>query len=131
MRTPIVTTTATLAATYRGHANDRNFVGLAVSPDGGYVATGSEDDAVYVYCGGLPTPVARHAFSGVGAGAEAGGGGLEVMTAAAAARQARPRPGGRFVSALAWARTQGGVSRMVAANSAGVVKVLSLRQGLH
>jgi hypothetical protein len=99
-------------------------VGLAVSPDGAYVATGSEDDAVYVYCGGLPAPVARHAFNGVGN--EAGGGGLDVV--AAPARQPRPRPGGRFVSALAWARTQGGASRMVAANSAGVVKVLSLRQ---
>jgi hypothetical protein len=99
-------------------------VGLAVTRDGDYVATGSEDDAVYVYCGGLPAPVARHAFSGCGpAGTSGPGGGVPPPPA-------RPRVGGRFVSALAWARSPGsssGIARMVAANSAGIVKVLSLR----
>lgn len=113
------------SSTYRGHVNDRNFVGLAVSPDGAYVATGSEDDAVYVYCGGLPSPVARHCFSG-GVGVEAAAGPLAMPTLPAP----RLRPGGRFVSALAWARTGGGggPARMVAANSAGVVKVLRLME---
>jgi protein suppressor of PHYA-105 1 len=35
--------------TYRGHINERNFVGLSVSSEG-YIACGSEDNSVYVYC---------------------------------------------------------------------------------
>ncbi len=33
---------------YRGHVNERNFVGLSVSPDG-YIACGSEDNSVVCY----------------------------------------------------------------------------------
>ncbi len=42
--------------------NERNFVGLSVTPDG-YIACGSEDDSVVAYYSALPTPLARHRFS--------------------------------------------------------------------
>ena len=42
--------------------NERNFVGLSVTPDG-YIACGSEDNSVYTYFATLPTPLARHRFS--------------------------------------------------------------------
>ena len=45
-----------------GHTNERNFVGLSVTPDG-YIACGSEDNSVYAYTSTLPTPLARHCFS--------------------------------------------------------------------
>ena len=108
-------------ATYRGHANERHFVGLAVAPPtapggtGGAVATGSEDDAVYVYCGGLATPVARHAMASPPGAAPS-------PPPAPGARPRRDRAG-KFVSALAWSHAGG---RLLAANSAGVVKLLGV-----
>ena len=47
-----------------GHINEKNFVGLTVAPEG-YVACGSEDNAVYTYFRALPSPVAIHRFSAV------------------------------------------------------------------
>ena len=46
-----------------GHVNERNFVGLSVSADN-YIACGSEDNSVVAYYAALPTPLARHCFSG-------------------------------------------------------------------
>jgi protein suppressor of PHYA-105 1 len=139
-----------VVATYRGHVNERNFVGLSISDSDGLVATGSEDDAVYVYCGGLPSPVCRHSFVDNGGGSGGGGAaespsaprsGLALPSAAAAAasppalpppptqQQHQPsrrssRASGRFfVSSLAWA---GRGRRLVAADSAGIVKLLEL-----
>mmetsp|Transcript_13113 Transcript_13113/g.37862 ORF Transcript_13113/g.37862 Transcript_13113/m.37862 type:complete len:803 (+) Transcript_13113:1759-4167(+) len=43
---------------YRGHVNERNFVGLSVDGDG-YVATGSEDNSVVVYYHKFPFSVCR------------------------------------------------------------------------
>ena len=64
-------------------------------------------------CGGLPSPIARHAMASLpGAAAEA---------APSPGARARRDRGGRFVSALAWTRAGG---RLLAANSAGVVKLL-------
>ena len=147
-----------VVATYRGHVNERNFVGLSISGSDGLVATGSEDDAVYVYCGGLPSPVCRHSFVGEGGSGASGGeaaaaaagspsaaaaaapqSGLAALpagpaAASAAAATASPpalpptrrssRASGRFfVSSLAWA---GRGRRLVAADSAGIVKLLEL-----
>ena len=42
--------------------NERNFVGLSVTADG-YLACGSEDNAVYAYHAGLPAPLAHHRFA--------------------------------------------------------------------
>ena len=48
-----------------GHMNERNFVGLSVTADG-YIACGSEDNAVYTYYKTLPMPLASHAFEPAG-----------------------------------------------------------------
>ena len=140
-----------VVATYRGHVNERNFVGLSISDSDGLVATGSEDDAVYVYCGGLPSPVCRHSFVNGGGSGGGGSGGvatgspsalaLPAAGSAAAAASSPPalppttqqqqqpsrrssRTSGRFfVSSLAWA---GRGRRLVAADSAGIVKLLEL-----
>lgn len=45
-----------------GHSNERNFVGLSVTPDG-YIACGSEDNCVYTYYNTMPAPLCRHSFS--------------------------------------------------------------------
>ena len=115
-----VTTAILPAATYRGHANERHFVGLTVAPGpascgGGAVVTGSEDDAVYVYAGGLPSPVARHVMSSPP--------GAPPAPPPPPGSRARRDRAGKFVSALAWAH-EGGL--LLAANSAGVVKLLGL-----
>jgi protein suppressor of PHYA-105 1 len=96
--------------TFRGHRNERNFVGLSVAP-GGYLACGSEDDAVHAYFHALPFPIATHSFAPAPG---AGGGG------APGAGAARPRP---FVSSVTWAR---GGRHCLAANSAGLLRVLKL-----
>ena len=44
-----------ISASCAGHLNERNFVGLSVTPDG-YMACGSEDNAVYLYHSSLPCP---------------------------------------------------------------------------
>ena len=41
-----------------GHLNERNFVGMSVTSDG-YIACGSEDNAIYTYYRTLPMPLAR------------------------------------------------------------------------
>ena len=51
-----------LSAAAAGHVNERNFVGLSVTADG-YLACGSEDNAVYTYHAGLPAPLAHHRFA--------------------------------------------------------------------
>jgi WD40 repeat protein len=99
--------------TFRGHRNERNFVGLSVAP-GGYLACGSEDDAVHAYFHALPFPVATHSFAPPAA---AGAGGAPGAPGAGAAR---PRP---FVSSVTWAR---GGRHCLAANSAGLLRVLKL-----
>jgi WD40 repeat protein len=43
---------------FRGHLNNRNFVGLATSPEG-YMFTGSEANSVVMYHRSLPTPIAE------------------------------------------------------------------------
>ena len=50
------------SAAAAGHVNERNFVGLSVTADG-YLACGSEDNAVYAYHAGLPAPLAHHRFA--------------------------------------------------------------------
>ena len=51
-----------LAFVAAGHVNEKNFVGLSVTP-AGYIATGSEDNCVVAYHASIPVPIARHCFS--------------------------------------------------------------------
>ena len=87
-----------------GHTNERNFVGLSVNSDG-YLACGSESNEVFAYHHSLPLPLARHRF---------------------ATKPTRMEPeleSRQFVSTVCWAHRGG---NLLAANSAGVIKVLNL-----
>ncbi|XP_053623122.1 E3 ubiquitin-protein ligase COP1-like isoform X2 [Plodia interpunctella] len=93
---------------FTGHANEKNFVGLAT--DGKYVACGSENNALYVYYSGLSRPLLAYRFDAVR-------GFLE--------RERRDEEPSEFVSAVCWRRAAD--SRvLLAANSQGTIKVLEL-----
>lgn len=130
--------------TYRGHTNNRNFIGLSVLPgapgtspaaaggssSGGYIVCGSETNEAYVYHSSMPMPVASHSFRSLSQpwggrwqqqgrrGSSSDLGALADLTDAAAGSK-----GDMFVSCVAWNRRQGTV---VAANSAGHIQVLEL-----
>lgn len=92
---------------FTGHANEKNFVGLAT--DGRYVACGSENNALYVYYAGLSRPLLAYRFDALR-------GFLE--------RSSREHEDhAEFVSAVCWRR---GTDVLLAANSQGTIKVLEL-----
>lgn len=84
-----------------GHTNEKNFVGLAVTPEG-YIACGSETNTVFCYYKALPMPILSH---GISTGEDGVG------------------MGGDFVSCVCWGRRS---NMLLAGNSAGLVKVMSL-----
>lgn len=91
--------------TYTGHTNEKNFVGLSVMD--GYIACGSETNAVFAYHKSLPMPVATHKF-----------GWVDPLTGKSMGDDT-----GKFVSSVCWrAKSQ----TLVAANSLGNVKVLEM-----
>ncbi|XP_060809157.1 E3 ubiquitin-protein ligase COP1 isoform X2 [Amyelois transitella] len=93
---------------FTGHANEKNFVGLAT--DGKYVACGSENNALYVYYAGLSRPLLAYRFDAVR-------GFLE--------RERRDEEPSEFVSAVCWRRAAD-ARVLLAANSQGTIKVLEL-----
>eukprot|EP00250_Pteridium_aquilinum_P017524 c23672_g2_i1 orf=848-4168(-) len=95
----------TPSLTYTGHTNEKNFVGLSVMD--GYIACGSETNAVFAYHKSLPMPVATHKF-----------GWLDPLTGKNMGDDT-----GKFVSSVCWrAKSQ----TLIAANSLGNVKVLEM-----
>ncbi|EFJ30221.1 hypothetical protein SELMODRAFT_451298 [Selaginella moellendorffii] len=86
---------------YRGHTNEKNFVGLSVTSD--YIACGSETNEVYVYHKGIPKPALSHLFA----------------RKDAADDDTRP-----FVSAVCWRRSDS--HTMLAASSQGEIRALML-----
>ncbi|KAI5063029.1 hypothetical protein GOP47_0021576 [Adiantum capillus-veneris] len=91
--------------TYTGHTNEKNFVGLSVMD--GYIACGSETNAVFAFHKSLPMPVATHKF-----------GWVDPLTGKSMGDDT-----GKFVSSVCWrAKSQ----TLVAANSLGNVKVLEM-----
>lgn len=99
---------------FRGHANAKNFVGLAVRPEDRLVACGSECSRVYAYSMAWECPVASADLGVCGCGGcgEA------------------PAPG-LFCTAVTWqpeGAAPGCGPLLAAATSDGGVKVLSLRQ---
>ncbi|XP_059661141.1 E3 ubiquitin-protein ligase COP1 isoform X2 [Cornus florida] len=89
--------------TFRGHTNEKNFVGLSVNS--GYIACGSETNEVFVYHKAISKPVTWHRFGS-------------------------PDPddtdedaGSYFISAVCWKSDS---PTMLAANSQGTIKVLVL-----
>lgn len=97
--------------TYTGHRNQRNFVGLSVSP-AGHILCGSEDNAVYSYYRSLPFPTASYQFPDAGSSGGAPGGG----SGSSGAHQP-------FVSAVCWANNS---RHCLAANSQGLLQILEL-----
>ncbi|KAL1546856.1 ornithine decarboxylase antizyme with +1 programmed ribosomal shift Spa1 [Salvia divinorum] len=88
--------------TFRGHSNDKNFVGLAVLD--GYIACGSETNEVYAYYKSLPMPISCHKFGCINPM-------LEEENI------------GHFVTSVCWRKKH---QMIAAANSSGIVKILRL-----
>lgn len=91
---------------FRGHTNEKNFVGLAT--DGTYVACGSENNSLYVYYSGLSNPLLTYKFDVV----------KSVLD-----RDNREDDSNEFVSAVAWRENS---NILTAANSQGTIKILEL-----
>ena len=114
-------------ASFTGHQNEKNFVGLAT--DGDYIACGSEDNSLYVYYkgdfliknfsiikkifSGLERPLIKYRF--------------EVQRTILPEHLSGSRPdedSSEFLSAVAWRpRT----NTLLAANSQGIIKLLTLK----
>ncbi|KAK6238616.1 hypothetical protein QUC31_004085 [Theobroma cacao] len=89
--------------TFRGHTNEKNFVGLTVNSE--YIACGSEKNEVYVYHKEISKPVTWHRF------------GSQDMD------DADEDAGSHFISAVCWKSDS---PTMLTANSQGTIKVLVL-----
>ena len=113
-------TEATSQRTFRGHTNEKNFVGLSTS--GGtseLIACGSENNALYLYCKGLSQPLMHYKFDVVKSAlstTDAPSNGGATNDAAAESVE--------FISAVCW--KPDGSDVVVAANSQGTVKILQL-----
>ena len=105
--------------TYTGHKNERNFVGLSVTEDG-YIATGSEDNRVYVYYKTLPFAIARTSLNGDASGDGGDGNGVKEKDRSSSSNNNNNKT---FTSSVCWARAGG---YCLAANSQGVLSVLSM-----
>jgi WD40 repeat protein len=70
--------------TYTGHTNEKNFIGLSIAD--GYIACGSETNAVYAYHKSLPMEMASHKFG---------------CTDPITGREVE-EDGGQFVSSVCW-----------------------------
>lgn len=88
--------------TFRGHTNEKNFVGLSVNSE--YLACGSETNDVFAYQKAISKPAALHRF---GTDSEEG----------------EDDPGSYFISAVCWKSDS---PTMLTANSRGTIKVLVL-----
>ncbi|KAJ9566289.1 hypothetical protein OSB04_002255 [Centaurea solstitialis] len=88
--------------TFRGHTNEKNFVGLTVNND--YVACGSETNEVFVYHKDISRPAASHRFR-------------------SETNEGEEDPGSYFISAVCWKSDS---PTMLTANSQGTIKVLVL-----
>lgn len=89
--------------TFRGHMNEKNFVGLTVNSE--YIACGSESNEVYVYHKEISKPVTWHRFSSPD---------MDDTDEDA---------GSYFISAVCWKSDS---PTMLTANSQGTIKVLVL-----
>ncbi|KAL4011662.1 hypothetical protein IC575_028723 [Cucumis melo] len=87
---------------YRGHTNEKNFVGLTVNSE--YIACGSETNEVFIYHKAISKPMAWHRFSSD----------LEDNDEDA---------GSYFISAVCWKSDS---PTILTANSQGTIKVLVL-----
>lgn len=101
--------TMSLARTFSGHVNDKNFVGLSVTPD--YIACGSEENTAYCYYKAIPKPFTGYRFSTV-----------DPLTG----EETHDDDDSQFVSSVCWCPKN--PELLVAANSLGALKVLALEE---
>ncbi|CAG2177091.1 unnamed protein product, partial [Oppiella nova] len=99
------TTKTPSVRSFKGHINEKNFVGLAT--DGDFIACGSENNALFVYYKGLSKQVLTFWFDSV-----------RVFD-----KDKREDDTSDFVSAVCW---RSGSNCVVAANSQGTIKILEL-----
>ncbi|PWA59648.1 transducin/WD40 repeat-like superfamily protein [Artemisia annua] len=93
----------TLIRTYRGHTNQRRFVGLSIWRNRGLIGCGSESNQVFVYDKRWGEPVWMHGFEPVcGTRSEYG-----------------------FVSSICWSQVGDEECTLVAGDSDGIVKIFS------
>ncbi|KAG8385777.1 hypothetical protein BUALT_Bualt03G0080500 [Buddleja alternifolia] len=88
--------------TFRGHTNEKNFVGLSVNSE--YIACGSETNEVFAYHKAISKPAAWHRFN-------------------CDTDEADENSGSYFISAVCWKTDS---PTMLTANSQGTIKVLVL-----
>lgn len=91
---------------FKGHLNEKNFVGLAT--DGDFIACGSESNSLYVYYKGLSSHVLTFRFD---------------TTKSIIEKDRKDEDSTEFVSAVCWRL---GSNVVVSANSQGTIKVLEL-----
>lgn len=91
---------------FKGHLNEKNFVGLAT--DGDFVACGSESNSLYVYYKGLSSHVLTFRFDTMKSIIE---------------KDRKDEDSTEFVSAVCWRM---GSNVVVCANSQGTIKILEL-----
>ncbi|XP_015925999.1 E3 ubiquitin-protein ligase COP1 [Parasteatoda tepidariorum] len=91
---------------FKGHLNEKNFVGLAT--DGDFITCGSENNSLYVYYKGLSSPVLTFKFETF----------KSILD-----RNVKEDDSNEFVSAVCWRM---GSNVVVAANSQGNIKILEL-----
>ncbi|CAM8908657.1 unnamed protein product [Rhodiola kirilowii] len=89
--------------TFRGHVNEKNFVGLTVNTE--FIACGSETNEAFVYHKAISKPAAHHKFS------------------SANPEESVEDSGSYFISAVCWKSNS---PTMLAANSQGTIKVMVL-----
>lgn len=112
------TETETSQRTFRGHTNEKNFVGLSTSGGGSeLIACGSENNALYLYCKGLSQPLMHYKFDVVKSALVDASSSSSSVAADANAESVE------FISAVCWKPDSDVV---VAANSQGTVKILQL-----
>lgn len=100
--------------TFRGHTNEKNFVGLA--NNGQYVACGSENNALYLYAKGLGQPLLHYKFDVVKSA-------LESHQRSSSATTPAEEDSAEFISAVCWKPNS---NVILAANSQGTIKILEL-----
>uniref|UniRef100_A0A667XJM3 COP1 E3 ubiquitin ligase n=1 Tax=Myripristis murdjan TaxID=586833 RepID=A0A667XJM3_9TELE len=97
---------------FKGHINEKNFVGLASNGD--YVACGSENNSLYLYYKGLSKTLLTFKFDTV----------KSVLD-----KDKKEDDTNEFVSAVCWRALPDGESNvLIAANSQGTIKVCALNR---
>ncbi|KAK1438493.1 hypothetical protein QVD17_04302 [Tagetes erecta] len=97
--------TSSCILTFKGHTNEKNFVGLSVAD--GYIACGSETNEVFAYYRSLPMPITSHKF-----------GSIDPISGKETENESN-----HFVSSVCWRQKS---DMVIAANSNGCLKLLQL-----